>query len=166
MTRLFGFLSRAWHSRDWHGLLLLLVICTIAGWLIAMPFSQAIQMSTIHRFHLTSRSFFVWSLQQPIPPMYNLENQYWFSPRPLTPDERTRFPPSEVETNFINHFAARMAALSPKRREFQERGLESWFYLQSKYGRSQHVTNYKVTPYPDSNMSRMEVVAVNARPGE
>ena len=157
MNRLFGFISNARLAKDWHGLLLLLVIFAIAGWLIAMPFSEAIQMSTINRFHLTTRSFPAWALQQPIPPMYNLENRYWHSPRRLASDELAAFPSSDVETKVINHFPARMITFSRGRQRIPDNQSECWFYLHSKYRQSQRVTCYKLTPVPDSNAIRAEL---------
>lgn len=161
MSRFLEFLVQARSMRDRHGLALLLLVAVIAAWLLALPFSEGVQQATIDRFHLTSPSFTVWMLQQPIPPMYNLENRYWYSPRSLNPEELTVPPSADVRSEMVNHFPARMITCASGRLMILEGHRDAWFYLKSKYRQSERITVYKLTPSAGSDHVRMELVPWN-----
>ena len=76
--RMIQFLKHAIHKRDFVSLGFFCAIASIFGWLLLLPFSRGIQRQTMERFHLQTPSFAVWAAQQPIPPMYNLENEAAF----------------------------------------------------------------------------------------
>lgn len=161
MNRAASFVSHAWRIRDFHSLGLLATIAVIAGWLIAMPFSRSVQHATINRFHLTSGSFAQWAIQQPIPPMYNLENQYWYSPRPLTLEELTNPPPSGVKSGTVNHFPARMITCASGRLLMLENQRDCWFYLKSRYQQSERITTYRLESVPESNSLILQLAPEN-----
>lgn len=161
MRRAAQFISHAWRKRDFHSLVLLAIIGVIAVWLIVLPLSPTVQHATINRFHLTTGSFAVWSLQQPIPPMYNLENQYWYSPRKLTRGELTDPPPPGVKTGYVNHFPARMITCASGRLMMLDNQRDCWFYLKSGYQASERITTYRLDSARGSNALRLRRVEEN-----
>ncbi len=144
MKRLLEFISASRADRDGHGFMLLSGICIIAVWLLALPFSPTIQRVTIERFHLRSGSFLGWVLQQPIPPMYNLENRIWFSKQPLKHSDLVDHPRDGVETLMLNHFPARAATCADGRWSRLRYDQEGWLYLRSRYQESEQVTAYRI----------------------
>lgn len=157
MNRLVRFVAISQALRDRQAFLLLATISAIAVWLLALPVSPWVQRATIDRFHLTSGSFAAWAVQQPIPPMYNLENRYWYSPRALAASELTIPPPLGVQTGMLNHFPARMITCASGRLLVMENTRDSWFYLQSKYQGSQKITVYRLVA-SESGALKMELV--------
>lgn len=155
MSRLMEFIQSSRFLKDRFALGLLGTVGLIATWLIAMPVCPAIQRWTIDRFHLATPSFALWMLQQPIPPMYNLENRYWFSQRPLSDAELTTHPPPGVETAMLNHFPARAVTFAAGRLATVKHQREAWLYLRSRYRDSQRITAYHLTPVPGSPALRM-----------
>jgi len=158
MKRLSGFIAGAKSTGDGHAFLLLLTLSSVAAWLLALPVSKVIQQATIDRFHLTTGSFAAWAAQQPIPPMYNLENRYWYSLRPLMHSELTTPPPEGVQSAMLNHFPARMITCASGRLLMLENQRECWFYLKSKYQQTERITAYRLVTQPDSNSLRMELI--------
>lgn len=158
MSRLLEFIRSSRSLKDRAALALLAAVGLIAFWLAAMPFCPVVQRWTIERFHLATPSFACWMLQQPIPPMYNLENRYWFSVRPLTDAELTTQPEPGVETGMLNHFPARAVTFAAGRLATVKHQREGWLYLRSRYRDSQRVTAYHLTPVPGSHAVRMQPI--------
>lgn len=142
--RLRVFLAESLARRDWLGLAIMAAAVLMAGWLVALPFSRQVQQNTVDRFHLRTRPFAWWAAQQAIPPMYNLENRYWFARRPLAREELTAEPPADVETMMVNHFPVRVATFADNRLRLFHQDPEGWLYVQSVYQQTRQVTAYRI----------------------
>lgn len=138
-------MSRESESRaqrfDLGYVMMLGLIVAVSCWLLAMPFSRFIQDSTLHRFHLTTRHFALWSMQQPIPAMYNFYNRFEVSPSPWKKSE-----PSSVHAETLNHFPLRIITFGDNRQLFlpadEPRQIDIW----SRYRGNELRTRYLATP--------------------
>lgn len=155
MDRLFSFIAAIRTTKDYAASLMFVGITIVAGWLIALPLVGTVQRATIDRFHLTSPSFAIWAAQQPIPPMYNLENRYWYSTRPLSEVDLIRPAANDVRAETVNHFPARMITCASGRLLVNNPHDSSWLYLWSKYQGSEKLTAYRLEPIENSNAIRM-----------
>jgi hypothetical protein len=141
-------MSRESESRaqrfDLGYIMILGLIVAVSCWLLAMPFSRFIQDSTLHRFHLTTRHFAIWAVQQPIPAMYNFYNRFEVSPSPWKKSD-----PSSVHAETLNHFPLRIITFGDNRRLFlpadEPRQIDIW----SRYRGNELRTRYLATPLPD-----------------
>lgn len=110
----------------------LVVLVTI--WLLLTPFVPSVASSSLHRFHLRSGSFAWWSVQQPIPSMYNFGNTYEVSAVPpdlIDPIFADLADPAE--RRYINHFPARVLTWASWRvRNLLDRK-DRWVTIQSSY---------------------------------
>ena len=132
-------------DRGYGGILLLIVL--VAGWLIAMPFFSFVQRTSLNRFHLQTRSFLLWSLQQPIPAMYNFYNRFEIRPSPWRRDTAEK---KYSERGTVNHFPLRMFTFGDNRAVFlqpkQERRIDIW----SSYRGQEIHTRWTATPRGDN----------------
>jgi hypothetical protein len=124
-------LANARPSRhDFGFVFILLLILVIAGWLIAMPFSLFVQRTTLDRFHLQTRSFLGWAIQQPVPAMYNFYNHYEVRPSPWKSMSDDPLEEASSETGTINHFPVRIFTFGDNRSIFlaqpERRTLDAW----------------------------------------
>lgn len=104
--RLWRFVRDCRSAGDREAMILAAVIASIVCWLVLLPLWPALQRATIARFHLATSSFWLWSLEQAIPAMYNLENRYWIE----EPDGR------EVRSSgYLNHFPTRVVTFGDGR---------------------------------------------------
>ncbi len=95
------------------------------------------------RFHLRTQSFAAWALFQPGPWMYNFDNRYWASRRPLSRAELDD-PPPDVLMRQVNHQSARAFTFADNRpRLLRDAGLH-YFYLESRYRSATVLTAYVV----------------------
>ncbi len=140
------FLQNCFSRRDWGGLAMVAAVAMIAAWLVCLPFSTAVQQTTINRFHLATRSFAAWAVQQPIPPMYNLENRYWLAHQRLTPDQLVVPPAVGIKTGMVNHFPTRLATFADSRARMMQNPLETWLYVRSRYQSQQRTTEWRLRP--------------------
>ncbi len=157
-VRVIQYLRECRRTGDWFGLGLAALVAVIAAWLAALPFSPAVQRATIDRFHLVTPSFAAWALQQPSPPMYNLENRYWFARRELKPAELVDNPAEGIETGMLNHFPTRIITFFDSRIRLFLNENEGWLYVRSRYQDQQRVTVYHVHPRDEGRTLLMERV--------
>jgi hypothetical protein len=122
--------SRPETDRDYGLIAIVSVLVAIAVWLLLMPLVPAIASATLHRFHLRSGSFLLWSIQQPIPSMYNFANRY----------EVREFPPGLIDPilgspqrRFINHFPSRVLTFANTRYVHLSNGDDRWVTIESSY---------------------------------
>jgi len=157
--RVVGFLSDSLRAGDWLGLALAGLLAGVALWLSALPFSRAVQQATIDRFHLVTPSFAAWAIQQPSPPMYNLENRYWFARRELAANELVGDPAEGIETGMLNHFPVRMITFADARVRLFEDQRQGWLYVRSRYQNQERMTVYRIQARQDGGpmvLERME----------
>ena len=107
------------------------LVALVTLWLLLTPFVPSVASSSLHRFHLRSDSFAWWSIQQPIPSMYNFANRY----------EVREFPPGLIdpifddvtERHYINHFPARVLTWASRRYRNLNDGKDRWVTIESSY---------------------------------
>jgi hypothetical protein len=117
-------------ARDYGFLAIVLLVIVVAVWLLLMPFVPAIASATLHRFHLRSKSFPLWAIQQPIPSMYNFANRF----------EVREYPPGLVdpildstEKRYINHFPTRVLTFANTRYLHLRKAEDRWVTIDSTY---------------------------------
>ena len=148
------FLRASLRAGDWGALVLVGVVALIYVRLLLMPFLPSIQRAAIDRFHLTTPSFVLWAIQQPIPPMYNLENQVWFSRRALTDEELLLAKPlPEVQYEYINHFPIRKVTFAGSRYRCFKDERSGWLYLRSRYQETVKTTVWRIESNDDDTMT-------------
>lgn len=115
---------------DYGMMLIVAMLAAVSVWLLLMPLVPQIASSTLHRFHLRSRSFLWWSVQQPIPSMYNFANRF----------EVREYPPGLIdpiidstEKRFINHFPTRILTFANTRYLYLSKGEDRWVTIESSY---------------------------------
>ncbi len=116
---------------DYCFLLIVGLVASVTLWLLLTPFVPSVASSSLHRFHLRSDSFAWWSIQQPIPSMYNFGNRF----------EVAEFPPGLIdpifavvtERRYINHFPARVLTWASRRNRNLGDGKDRWATIESSY---------------------------------
>ena len=119
------------NSTDVGLIVIVALVVIVVVWLLLTPFVSSVASSSLHRFHLRSNSFAWWSIQQPIPTMYNFANQY----------EVSEIPPGLVdplfaefaERRYINHFPVRVWTFANGRARYLNDGKDRWLTVQSAY---------------------------------
>lgn len=112
------------------------LVTIVAAWLLAMPLVPAISTATMNRFHLCSKTFAGWAIQQPIPAMYNLANRYeiyrqlpasWSDPTVNDHDDE------RLEAGYVNHFPSRLITFANARARLLREQEDRWYQLESSY---------------------------------
>lgn len=129
------------HDFGFYAILLLILI--VACWLLSLPFCRFIQRASLNRFHLQTRSFTLWAIQQPIPAMYNFHNRYEIRPSPWRKDSPGQ---SYSERGTVNHFPLRLFTFGDNRAIFlsspEPRQIDIW----SSYRGEELHTRWTATP--------------------
>jgi hypothetical protein len=122
------------------------LVVLIAIWLLLMPWVPAIASATLHRFHLRTRSFVLWAIQQPIPSMYNFANRY----------EVREIPPGFLnpifesnEKRYINHFPVRILTFANTRYRYLHDGRDRWVMIDSTFRGQRIESHYHAKPRDD-----------------
>lgn len=116
--------------------ILVIGLFAVAIWLLAMPWVPAIARCTMNRFHLQTRSFGAWALQQPIPPMYSFAN---------TTEVRSEGK-KVLASRTLNHFPTReFTFASARARHLLDRS-SKWFVLHSAYRGQAIQSIYQLDP--------------------
>lgn len=122
---------------------ILLLILLVACWLLALPMSRFVQRASLNRFHLQTRSFALWAVQQPIPAMYNFHNRYEIRPSPWAKDSPGQAP---FVRGTANHFPLRLFTFGDNRAIFlrspERRQIDIW----SSYRGEELHTRWTATP--------------------
>ncbi len=137
-------------STDIGFILIVAVVAIVVVWLLLTPFISSVASSSLHRFHLRSHSFAWWSVQQPIPSMYNFGNRY----------EVTEIPPGFIdpifedfadttEWRYINHFPARVLTWASRRYRNLNDGKDRWVTIESSYRGQTLTTRFHAKPVAD-----------------
>jgi len=128
-------------SVDGFFFVILSLVAAIALWIVSMPFCKFVQRTTINRFHLQTRSFATWAIQQPIPSMYNLYNRFEIRPSPWKPE-----PNAIWASGTVNHFPLRMFTFGDNRKVYlrpdEAREIDIW----SSYRGERLHTHWVATP--------------------
>lgn len=114
--------------------LIVALVAVVTVWLLLTPFIPSVASTSLHRFHLRSSSFAWWSLQQPIPTMYNFANRHQVSEIPpgfIDPilDDLGVGP----EKRYINHFPVRVVTWASGRALHLRDGKDRWVTVESSY---------------------------------
>ena len=137
-----SFLRSVWETGDFPAAVLFGLILITSGWLVLLPFNRSIQQTSLKRFHLATPNYLAWAIQQPIPAMYNFENQYWLSNKPLMDDQFDLSPKEfqtgegeeKIESSYANHFPARIVTFGDGRfTHLRETKSTRYLSLQSRY---------------------------------
>jgi hypothetical protein len=147
--------------RDYGLIAIVAVLVVIAVWLLLMPWVPAIASATLHRFHLSSKSFLVWAIQLPIPSMYNFANQY----------EVREFPPGLIdpildtpERRYINHFPSRVLTFANTRYVHLSKGEDRWFTIESSYRGQTIETRFYAKAKPEGGFELVRLPPLGAAP--
>ncbi len=172
-----------WLSRDLSSATFLALITLAALWIILLPLNQTVQKTFLARFHLSSSSFSIWAVQQPIPSMYNFENRVWISAVPITRSELDRAssdqknaPPrvsipatlvmdlENIETEQVNHFPTRAFTFGKTRWILKQQAETRYYYLSSRYRDVEHNSAYRLSPISNRQfeVTRLEPLATGA----
>ncbi len=137
--------------RDYAFIAIVALVLLNAAWLLLMPVVPAIASTTLHRFHLRSRSFPLWAIQQPIPAMYNFGNR--FEVRKVPPDFISPgFLEPIIDTNrkrYINHFPTRIFTFANTRYRYLADGQDRWLIIDSTYRGQSIETTIHAKPRED-----------------
>ncbi len=131
--------------RDFGSAIFLGVILLISGWLIGMACTAWVPLNTMNRFHLQTGSFPAWSLQQLIPAMYNLENEFEFRPDGPVPESVAGY----LRTRQLNHFPLRVVTFFDYRYGMFHSGVSGELIIRSRYRDQQLTTRWRVDAFPD-----------------
>ncbi|MFK7767358.1 MAG: hypothetical protein AB8B55_09065 [Mariniblastus sp.] len=165
-------IKQIWITKDISSMVLLGTILGVALWIVALPFSTTVQDTYLKRFHLDSKNFVAWAVQQPVPAMYNFENRVCFSDREISetefaqalvraPDEKLArvIGPVDEETDSahqsvpvfktINHFPTRAFTFADAIYEHKE-NLNGFVYMTTRYRGRELRSVFQITPVADS----------------
>jgi hypothetical protein len=123
--------KRETNTTDFGFLLIVAVVAVIAVWLLLTPFVPSVASSTLRRFHLRGDSFAWWSIQQPIPSMYNFANVYEI--RDVPPGLIEPIFADQIERRYINHFPARVLTWAGRRYRYLHDGKDRWVKVETSY---------------------------------
>jgi hypothetical protein len=152
-------IHQIWNSKDVASAILLAAIVAVACWIMALPFSSAVQEAYLKRFHLATPSFLAWSAQQTVPTMYNFENRYWVSKRPLTNDQtfgRDDRPTSGktmagFDSGMLNHFPTRKITFGDAR-SILNKDPNAYFYFSTKYRGREIQSSFRMKPISENEI--------------
>jgi len=131
---LIRFVRQVRRTRDVGAATFLSLVALVALLALATPLSARTAALMMSRFHLRVQPFAVWAALQPIPSMYNFENRYWVSPRPLRADELEILPaPADVEARYINHYPLRVMTWAEGRAVLLAPLADRWVYARTCY---------------------------------
>lgn len=151
------------NSKDIPSTLLLAAIVGIALWIVALPMSATVQEAYLRRFHLASPSFLSWAIQQPVPAMYNFENQVTISAAKLEelevkPPESTSDVPTPNPTDentiadfMINHFPTRSFTFGHTRSHLKENPAGN-YHLTTRYRGREIRSLFELTPVTETEI--------------
>ncbi len=123
--------KRETNSTDFGFLLIVALVAAVVLWLLLTPFLPSVASSTLRRFHLRGDSFVWWSIQQPIPSMYNFANTYEI--RDLPPGLIDPIFDDEIERHYINHFPARVLTWASRRYRNLHDRKDRWVTIETSY---------------------------------
>ncbi|MGB7342631.1 MAG: hypothetical protein WBD20_00310 [Pirellulaceae bacterium] len=112
------------------------LIIGVVVWLLLMPFVPSVAMSTMRRFHLASDSFVIWSIQQPVPSMYNFANQFHARgtppgfPEPILSLEADE---AADDWRYINHYPTRKMTFADGRYDLLRFSKDQWLEFKTTY---------------------------------
>lgn len=121
------------------GIYTLVVACVL--WIVMTPWVESIAQASLRRFSLTSRSFGVWAIQQPIPAMYNFANTYEVRQWPADVSQAFALDPlfgdsgdaGKLRSGYINHFPPRIYTFGWDRAETCYQNQRRWVVTVSSY---------------------------------
>ncbi|MEO1525393.1 MAG: hypothetical protein AAFX06_08150 [Planctomycetota bacterium] len=142
-------------KRDPFYIVILVGLGVVAVWLLLTPFVPSIARTTMSRFHLRGNSFLAWSVQAPIPAMYNFANR--FEIREVPEDFSDMMPifqlepeaPVEPEWRYINHFPARLLTFANGRYKILHPGEDRWVTIETSYRGQRIETKIHAKPTED-----------------
>ena len=124
-------------SRDIGFYVVSSMIIAVVVWILMTPFVPSVAKSTMERFHLKTKSFELWSLQQVVPSMYNFGNSVAVSNTPPGMIDEMAFEPLEPvdseRPRFVNHFPMRRLTFADARAQLFYRGEHKWLDMKSTY---------------------------------
>lgn len=123
-----AFIRSVRRSRDRGAAILGIALASYALFPIALLISDDAAHASMARFHLRPQSFLGWLVAQPSPWMYNFENRFLVSERPLSASELESSP-----WQAANHQPARAFTFADGRARFLEAPGDRYFYLESRY---------------------------------
>ncbi len=133
----------------------------VAVWLLAMPFVPALTEATMRRFHLTTESFSLWSLQQLIPSMYNFDNRFEVQRQPPDfgdPIFQGIHARERVASGQVNHFPASRITSALANTTYSGDSEDRWFTLITSFREIEERSYYHLQPRKDGGfeMIRLE----------
>ncbi|MCP4890083.1 MAG: hypothetical protein GY904_26200 [Planctomycetaceae bacterium] len=134
-------------ERDYGMLVIVMLIVTIAIWLLLMPVVPAIASATLHRFHLRTPSFAAWAMQFPIPAMYNFANRYKVEADQVSLGSSPETVP--LDGRMVNHFPARIFTFADGRYLHLRHGEDRWLTIESSYRGQGLRTRFHAEPAED-----------------
>lgn len=123
---------------------------------LALGLVPAAAPTLIARFHLRSPDFATWAVLQPSPWMYNFENRYRISDKPLSATELARGPQGELWP-FINHQTARVVTFFDQRANHLATPGNYYLYLWGAYQTTHVLSAYQATVFDPPSASARPV---------
>ena len=157
-TPLFASFQRLDPAKDRSVLFLYLLIYFVMAILVLKVFSSDLQKTFMEQFHLKDKSFVRWASLQPVPSMYNFNNEFWFSALPLDSEVLSGAEPlpGGAQHFWINHYPLRFLSFGLYRRYFNTFP-ESYLYLRSRYRAQLLETVYRIIAV--DNSLKLELMA-------
>jgi len=94
-------------SRSWSTRLFYASLVAVTLWILPLLVAPGMIETVMRRFHLSSKSYPEWYLQQVVPAMYSFGNEYARSVADL-PLDRVFTDPKPVPTLWVNHYPPRL----------------------------------------------------------
>ncbi|MEM9365005.1 MAG: hypothetical protein AAGD07_03340 [Planctomycetota bacterium] len=145
-------------SIDWGYHTIRGALALVALWLLLMPWTTSIAITSMNRFHLKTRSFWLWAAMQPIPSMYNFANTtevrslpptddlvglidplvlnplgFDLDPLAASPANRRNETVGVIAQRTLNHFPARDMTWATARHRWLQARQDRWFIFRSTY---------------------------------
>lgn len=140
---------------------IVLLVTSVALWLLWTPWSAQISRTSMRRFHLQSGSFFVWAAQFPIPSMYNFANRCVvekYSPGLIDP----LFAEDAEEKRYINHFPLRCVTFADGRYMHFRDASDRWITIDTTYRGRKLESRFHAKPNPDGGFELIRLSSVES----
>jgi hypothetical protein len=134
-------------ERDVPALLITAAIVMYSAFIVLLPVSDTVRRLAEMRFHLSGWPLGAWVMFQPLPSMYNFENQWTVTFSRSSPVVSTDACPETI-TGYINHHVYNRLLLPGSRLRLERCGLPALVRFTSTYRGTTINTTYVVRHGP------------------
>ena len=147
--RIARFLTTIIKQRDYSSAFLFAAIALIASWLCCLPFFGSVQRTALNRFHLQTKPFLVWSVQQTVPSIYNFKNEFDFETDAENPSAKLQ---AFAAAKTVNHFPMRVVTFADCRFVFFHEGEGGNLTVRSRFQDQELVTYWRIDNTPGKGL--------------